>query len=82
MRNDKKILRQLKPFTEIVLFVNGEHAWLTKQQVSQKIGQVMATLAVAKAMTNDEPSPATNDERGDSNGQAELPWTTPPTRAE
>lgn len=54
---EKKILRRLNTYTELVLWMHGEHPHLTPGQVRSKIAMVTTTIAVAKAMLNDDPTP-------------------------
>lgn len=71
---EKRMLRKLQPMTELVLWIHGEHAHLTNQQVRQKIAMITTTLAIAKAMLNDEPPPPNDEPQGGSDGQTEIPF--------
>lgn len=78
MSNEKRIMKRLRPYTHVVLFIHGENNWDSKKTLYQHIAAATATLAVAKAMLNDEsPPPTTTTEPSDeAASQGELPWAT------
>jgi len=76
------MLAKLQPFTELVLWIHGEHPYATKPQLWNMLARVQTTLAIARAMLNDDPSPPPTTTASEADGasadsrQAELPWYT------
>jgi len=79
---EKRMLLKLQPFTELVLWIHGEHPYATKPQLWNMLARVQTTLAIARAMLNDDPSPPPTTTASEADGtasdsrQAELPWDT------
>jgi len=80
--SDKRMLNKLRPFTELVLWIHGEHPHLTRAQVYNKLARVQTTLAIARAMLNDDPSPPPTTTASEADGaaaysrQTDFPWDT------
>jgi len=65
---ERRVMQRLQPFTRLVLFSVGENNFDTKGQLLQALYQTTATLAMIRAMLNDDNLPPTTTQ-GASNGE-------------